>query len=207
MPLKSCRSIGIAVAAMALTALALPHAAAADEASELAAIRNTTEKYKDVNVALAAGYFPAPPGECVSAAHEGLPAEWGAMGIHYINPEMLKITATEPRVDGMSTHIDFLNPAILLYEPQADGSLVLVGVENLVFQKAWKEAGNNAPPSLAGRTWDAMADDPKTPGDEAHAFEPHFDQHAWVFRDNPSGALMPFNSNVTCEHDKGHHSE
>lgn len=138
MPLKSCRSIGIAVAAMALTALALPHAAAADEASELAAIRNATEQYKDVNVALAAGYFPAPPGECVSAAHEGLPAEWGAMGIHYINPEMLKITATEPRVDGMSTHIDFLNPAILLYEPQADGSLVLVGVENLVFQKAWK---------------------------------------------------------------------
>jgi len=29
-----------------------------------------------------------------------------------------------------------MNPAIQLYEPQADGSLVLVGVENLVFRKA-----------------------------------------------------------------------
>ena len=45
------------------------------------------------------------------------------MGIHYINPQMLKITSTEPRVDGNSTHTDFMKPAILLYEPQADGSL------------------------------------------------------------------------------------
>ena len=118
------------------------------------------------------------------------------MGIHYINPAMLKITATEPRVDGMSTHTDFLNPAMLLYEPQADGSLVLVGVENLVFQKAWTEAGNNASPSSAGRSWDAMADVHETPGDEAHAFAPHFDQHVWL-RDNPSGALTPFNPNAT----------
>ena len=40
------------------------------------------------------------------------------MGIHYINPKLLKITAVEPRVDGDSTHTDFMNPAILLYEPQ-----------------------------------------------------------------------------------------
>ena len=124
------------------------------------------------------------------------------MGIHYINPAILKITAEEPRIDGMSTHTSFLTPAILLYEPQADGSLVLVGVENLVFQNAWKEAGNSAPPTFAGSAWNTMADDPDTPDDEAHAFEPHFDLHVWVFRANPTGALMPFNPNVTCEHHK-----
>ena len=29
----------------------------------------------------------------------------------------------------------------MIYEPQADGSLELVGIENLVFQAAWKAAG------------------------------------------------------------------
>ena len=100
----------------------------------------------------------------------------------------------------MSTHTDFLDPAILLYEPQSDGSMVLVGVENLVFQKAWAEAGNDGPPTFAGRTWDAMADDPKTEIDEAHEFQPHYDQHVWTLRDNPKGNLAPFNPNVTCEY-------
>lgn len=45
-----------------------------------------------------------------------------------------------------------------------------------------------------------MADDETTHADEAHAFEPHFDQHIWVFRENPNGALTPFNPNVTSEH-------
>ena len=45
-----------------------------------------------------------------------------------------------------------------------------------------------------------MADDPGTPGDEAHGFAPHYDQHVWLFRENPMGELMPFNPNVTCEH-------
>lgn len=162
-------------------------------------IKNAAEQYQDVKVALANGYIPDPSGHCISAAQEGLPPEWGGMGIHYLNMAALKITAGEPRVDGQSTHIDFLKPAILLYEPQADGSLELVGVENLVFQDAWHEAGNSEPPSFEGRVWDAMADDPATTADEAHMFAPHFDQHVW-FRENPAGPLVPFNPNVTCEH-------
>lgn len=167
---------------------------------DLASLRIATEKYQDVNVALAEGYIPDPSGHCVSAAAEGLPAEWGGMGIHYLNPAMLKIAADAPRVDGMSTHTDFMKPAILLYEPQQDGFLELVGIENLVFEKAWMDAGNSEPPVLNGRTWDHMADDPNTKADEAHGFMPHFDQHVWLFRKNPSGDLMPFNPNVTCDH-------
>ena len=202
MVLKFHHSILVIAAGLGLASFVYPGGATADETAEIAAVREATAKYKDVNVALAEGFVPAPSG-CVTAAHEGLPAEWGAMGIHYIHPAMLKLKGTEPRVDGMSTHIDFLTPAILLYEPQADGSLVLVGVENLVFQKAWKDAGNSEPPVFAGRVWDSMADDPATPADEAHEFEPHYDQHIWTMRVNPNGALVPFNSNVTCEHFKG----
>jgi hypothetical protein len=176
-----------------------------DVASVVATIQEATQRFEDVGVALSEGYIPDPSGHCVSAADEGLPAEWGAMGIHYLHPGLLGITATEPRVDGASLHTDFLNPSILLYEPQADGSLQLVGVENLVFEAAWRRAGNGEPPSLAGRTWDYMADDPATPGDEAHGFEPHWDQHVW-FRPNPLGALNPFNPNVTCEHHVSTHA-
>lgn len=171
---------------------------------DLDALRAATEKYKDVNVALAEGFIQDPSGHCVSAAAEGLPPEWGAMGIHYLNPALLQITGDDPRVDGMSTHTDFMAPAILIYEPQEDGSMELVGIENLVFEKAWMEAGHDGPPMINGRHWDHMADDPATDGDEAHNFMPHFDQHVWLFRENPAGDLMPFNPNVTCEHHMGH---
>jgi hypothetical protein len=169
---------------------------------DLDAVRAATEKYRDIEVALADGFILAPPGECVTAAHEGLPAEWGAMGMHYIHPGRLQITATEPRVDGQSTYTDFVNPAILIYEPEADGSLQLIAIENLVFEAAWKAAGHDGPPVINGREWDHMADDPATPGDEAHGFMPHFDQHVWIYRDNPTGVLTPFNPAVTCAHAK-----
>lgn len=194
---------GIKIALLfGLTTLAATGLSLANDATKIEAIRAATAKYKDVNAATAAGFIPAADGACISAAAEGLPAELGGMGIHYINPAMLKITATAPRVDGMSTHTDFSNPAILLYEPQADGALKLVGVENLVFQKAWKAAGNAKPPEFAGHAWDTMADKPETAGDEAHQFMPHYDLHVWAFRDNPAGALMPFNPNVNCKSSK-----
>jgi hypothetical protein len=166
---------------------------------DLDAMRASVEKYKDINVALADGYI-TPDNHCVSAAAEGLPPELGAMGIHYIHPALLKITGTDPRVDGQSTYTDWAQPSILIYEPQADGSLELVAVENLVFEAAWDAAATDEDLVLNGRAWDHMADDPNTPGDEAHGFMPHYDQHVWLFRENPMGELMPFNPNVTCEH-------
>lgn len=166
-------------------------------AGEIDDIRAATAKYADVNVALADGFIPDPSG-CISAAAEGLPAELGAMGIHYIHPGRLGITATEPKVDGNGMVTDFATPSILLYEPQADGSLKLIGVENLVFQAAWKAAGNDGPPMFGAQVWDSMADDMNTSGDEAHAFMPHYDLHVWTERENPSGMYMAFNPAVTC---------
>lgn len=184
-------------AALATTAPALLHAQDAD----LAELRTALGKYQDVNAALADGYIPDPSGSCVAAGAEGLPPELGAMGIHYIHPELLGLTGNDPVVTGTGTNTDFTTPAALLYEPQADGSLQLVGVENLVFEEAWKAAGNTEPPMFNGRPWDYMADDPATEAHEAHGFAPHYDQHVWLFRDAAAGAeLEPFNANVTCEH-------
>jgi hypothetical protein len=187
------------VLALGFTSTA-PALAATDEVAQIEAMRVASERFNDVNVALAEGYIADPSGMCITAEMEGQPAESGAMGIHYFRPDLLGITATTPRVDGTGTHTDFENPAVLVYEPQVDGSLVLVAVENLVFEKAWKEAGNTAPPTFLGRAYVHMVDDPKTPADEAHGFEPHYELHAWVFRENPNGTFEPFNPNVTCEY-------
>ncbi|WP_300549437.1 hypothetical protein [Roseovarius sp.] len=167
------------------------------------AMRASAGKYKNVEVALAEGYIPDPSGKCISAEGEGLPQEWGGMGIHYLRPDLLKLSPPGDRVDGAGTHTDFMAPAILLYEPQADGALELVGIENLVFEASWMSNGHAGPPMMNGRAWDHMMDDPNTSGDEAHGFMPHFDQHVWLFRKNPSGDLMPFNPTVTCEHHRG----
>jgi hypothetical protein len=168
-------------------------------------LRTLFEKYRDVEAALADGYIPDPSGMCVTAEMEGRPAEEGAMGIHYIRMDLLGITGPpNPRVDGTGTHTDFRRPAILLFEPQADGSLELLGVENLVFAAAWREAGNTEPPAFHGVPWDYMEDDPATEVDEAHGFEPHYDRHIWLYRENPLGVFATMNPNVTCEHHVAH---
>ena len=183
------------------------HAGAASDDDRLAtikAIEDSTKRFEDVKAALAEGYVPDPSGHCVTAEAEGLPASLGGMGIHYLRPDLLGISATEPRVDGTGTHTDIKTPAILLYQPQKDGSLKLVGAEWLVFKKSWEAAGNKEPPDTLGRKWDLMADDPATPADEAHGFEPHYDQHVYFVGD-PERALEPFNPAVTCEHHSANH--
>ncbi len=168
---------------------------------DLAAMRAATGRFRNVEVALAEGYVRDPTDTCETAEIMGFDPALGAMGIHFFRPDLLGITAPpNPRVTGNGTHTDWSRPSILIYEPQADGSLQLVAVENLVFRAAWHAAGNAARPTLQGRQWDAMQDDPATPADEAHGFEPHYDQHVWLYRDNPRGTLEPFNPNVTCAH-------
>ena len=169
----------------------------------LAELRKLTARFQDVNVALAEGYIRDPSNMCETAEMMGRPASVGAMGVHYFRPDLLGITAPpSPRVDGNGTYTDFHQPAILIYEPQADGSMAIVAVENLVFQAAWKAAGHDAPPTYYGVPYDKMADDPATAVDEAHMFMPHFDRHVWIYRDNPNGVFTPLNPAVSCEHHK-----
>ena len=170
---------------------------------DMAAVRAATERYRDVEVALADGYLRDPMDVCETAEMMGRPAEQGAMGIHYVRMDLLGITGPpDPRVNGTGTHLDFLTPSVLIYEPQADGSLELVAVENLAFAEAWEAAGHESPPSFHGVPFDYMADDPATDLDEAHMFEPHYDRHVWLYRENPRGIFTQLNPNVSCEHHK-----
>ncbi|MEQ9398960.1 MAG: hypothetical protein RJQ04_07290 [Longimicrobiales bacterium] len=170
----------------------------------LAEVRAATQRFQDVDVALAEGYVRDPLDLCDTAEMMGRPADLGAMGIHFFRPDLLGITSGPgQRVDGNGLHTDFRTPSILIYEPRADGGLELVAVENLVFIRAWEEAGHMGRPSFHGVAWDRMADDPATEIDEAHLFEPHYDRHVWVYRNNPSGVFAAFNPAVSCAHHTG----
>jgi hypothetical protein len=174
--------------------------------AEIEAARTANDKYSDVTIALAEGYIEDPSGMCVAAADVGAPPELGQMGIHYVN--LVYLGAALPagdgppppgfRLDGSDAVVDPARPEILVYEPNADGGRTLVALEYMVFEQAWAAAGNAGPPTLAGEPFTLMTDDPATPTDEAHGFEPHYELHVWTHRENPTGLFAEFNPNVSC---------
>jgi len=172
-------------------------------AQALRGVLAETERFRDVEVALAEGYMRDPMDMCVTPEMEGFPRQLGGMGIHFFRPDLLGLTQVEPRVSGTGTHGDFRQPGVLIYEPQADGSLELVAVENLIFEEAWRAAGNNGPPEFMGNQYWHLVENPRTPVDEAHGFEPHYELHMWLYRENPSGLFSPFNPRASCEHHQG----
>lgn len=135
------------------------------------AVRKATEQFHDVDVALAAGYVPV--SHC-----EQLPGS-GAMGIHYLNPELASDGRINPRT-----------PEVLLYEPTQDGGLVLVGVEYFVTEAA----ANGNRPSVLGRPLEGPM------AGHNDAMPTHYDLHLWVWRDNPHGIAATWNPAVSCEH-------
>ncbi|MCA1613401.1 MAG: hypothetical protein LC800_04425 [Acidobacteria bacterium] len=155
--------------------------------------RAGTARYHREEFALADGFFSTV--QCVA-----VPA-LGGMGVHYVNPQRL-----------MDTQIVAGEPEVLLYEPQADGTNRLVGVEYIApvlvtgpngpqpyFGQTPPVAPLNAAPVLFGRAFDGPM-----PGHGPG--EPwHYDLHVWVWRHNPAGMFAPFNPRVSCPAQGGHH--
>ena len=114
--------------------------------------------------------------------------DYGAMGVHLINAE---------NVDGV-VNVD--KPEALIYEPQSNGKLRIVGVEYIVPKDAWDAANPAQPglpsprPSLLGNLMN-FVDSPNRYGIEGGFFE----IHVWAFEDNRRGALTDWNPDVTCE--------
>ena len=110
--------------------------------------------------------------------------EFGAMGVHLINHEF---------VDGI---VDVNKPEALIYEPQYNGKLRIVGVEYIVPKEAWDALHPNPldRPSLLGHLLNFVSS-PNRYGIEGGFYE----IHVWAFEDNPKGALTDWNPDVTCE--------
>ncbi|MEX2584721.1 MAG: hypothetical protein WD766_15740 [Gemmatimonadota bacterium] len=160
----------------------------------LDAIRAATEKYRDVEVALADGYVRDWLDTCETPYHMGLIGQSGAMGIHYLRQDLLEIGQDATRLDVAGTHTDFLQPAILVYEPRPNGSVELVAVQNMVSAAAWEANGNAEPPSFQGVPYEYAEPDAGMMTDAL------YDRHIWLFRENPDGLFAQYNPRVTCEH-------
>ena len=145
-------------------ALCISSAAFAETLVE--SVRAATERFADVGVAEAEGYGPIP---CASGAGGG------AMGIHYVNGAYL--TADD-------NALDIAKPEAVMYEPQADGSLVLVGVEYITF------AG---PANLAGHLLNYRG------SPNRYGLDPFYEIHVWAHRANPAGPFVDMNKDVSCE--------
>ena len=153
-----------AVLATATAALCLANTAWAETLVDR--VRAATERFADVAAAEAEGYSPIP---CASGA------SGGSMGIHYVNGAYLT---------GDDNAIDLTKPEAVMYEPQADGSLVLVGVEYITF------AG---PAALEGHLLHFQG------SPNRYGLDPFYELHVWAHRDNPAGPFADMNSKVSCE--------
>lgn len=131
--------------------------------------------YEDVEAAMAAGYEQF--GGCMKSTQ-------GSQGIHFTNGALIG----DPTVDP-------LQPEVLMYESRADGSMKLIGVEYLVFQQAWHDAGNDAVPVLFGQEFGLNT---------TLLDEPFYLLHVWLFQHNPRGLFSNWNPLVTCLETEAH---
>jgi hypothetical protein len=166
--------LGSAVTPVSLLADDSAHANHFAPAKLVQDVREATRQFLDVNNAGPAGYGPA--FGCVTGP------DHGAMGIHYVNGELVG--------DG---EIDVARPEALIYEPEGNRRR-LVGVEFIVDAKTWLKNHNNTPPVLDGEDFQFVG------APNRFNLAPFFELHVWAWRDNPLGAFVDWNNRVTCEH-------
>lgn len=154
---------------LAFASVSLAQPAVQPTLEQLAQIRSATAPFEDVNAALKAGY--AKFMDCMSGPQ-------GAQGQHYTNSALLG-----------APKLDVLRPQALMYEPRADGSLRLVGMEYIVFQKAWHDAGNKAAPVLLGREFSLNT---------TLLPQPFYALHLWLWQYNPLEVFANWNPLVSC---------
>ena len=134
---------------------------------QLAALRQATAPFHNFDKAVEAGYE-------VEITPCWYHRELGGQGYHYGKPTLIE--------DGA---VALLQPEILMYEPQKNGTLRLVGVEYIVPVDAWR---GKSPPELLGQEF------------HRHPVLPIYALHVWLWRHNPEGMFADWNPMVSCKH-------
>ncbi len=132
----------------------------------VAAVRRVTARFHDLQVAKEAGYTDQYPEGCAESPE-------GAQAFHWLNPSL---------VDG---EVDLLTPELLMYEPQADGSMRLIGVDYVIPFDLWT---GDEPPTVLGM--------PMARNEPLGVWAIHI----WSWRPNPSGMFAPWNPAVSCRY-------
>jgi hypothetical protein len=149
--------------------IAVPGVADAETASTLAQVQRAVAQNGDLAVAQAAGW-----GLVDGLDHCFDNPGVGAMGVHYINVNLL------------DTSLDPLQPEAMVYQHASDGGLSLGAVEWIVPAEPWDAANPGSHPEVLGRMLHL---------NEALGV---YVMHAWIFRENPSGVFEDWNPDVSC---------
>lgn len=141
----------------------------------IAKVRKATQRFKTVAAAKSEGYVQGTP--CVSGPDRG------AMGIHYVRADLIS-----------NAVLDVNQPSALIYEPEANGTQRLVGVEYLVFADVWNSNNANTPPALEGNLLNYI------PSPNRYGLPAIYEIHVWAWEANPLGSNADWNTHVTCDH-------
>ena len=159
---------------LALTfALGAAGVATAAGKADNAAVRAVTNKYHDVNAALADGYVAFY--KCTE--QPGV----GPMGQHYVKL---------PLVGNPS--INATTPEVLVYAPKRNGELKLVAVEYVVLEQDWVNAFGSAKPTVLGQ--DMLF----RPAGNRYGLPNFYERHAWIWQGNPLGTFNDWNPDISC---------
>ena len=129
-------------------------------------VRQTAEQYRDLAAAKAAGYTRQYPEGCVQTPD-------GSQGFHFINDALV------------DDKVDINTPELVMYEPKADGSMELIGVDYVIPFDRWTAT---EPPQVLGRPM--MRNEPLGV----------WALHIWTHRENPSGMFAAYNPAANCDH-------
>lgn len=135
-------------------------------------VRESTERFKDVKVAEAAGYklqFGSVSGD-----------DGGAMG-HYVNGDLVN-----------RDELDATRPQIVIYEAAPDGGRRLIGADYLLIADAWN-ANHSGPPELMGQFFHLFT------GPNRFGLPAFYTLHVWAWKENPKGAFVNWHSKVSCD--------
>jgi hypothetical protein len=160
--------------------------------SELGAVRDATAQFHDVNAATAAGYANPVGGVCDASAQ-------GTMGIHAAKPALVQNQILDP-----------LQPEVLLYLPKPEGGFRLVAVEYVQSVLLRNTTTGQVAPWFASTPWPAtyqvVTPTPQLFGQTFDGPMPghvpgmpwHWDLHAWVWANNPTGMFAQWNPAISC---------
>lgn len=136
-------------------------------------VREATERFKDPLAAEAEGYGRL--FGCVSGD------DAGAMGQHFVNGALVGDDV-----------LDVMKPEIVIYEPDSNGTLKLIGADYLVFADVWHQT-HAATPELMGQQLHYF------PSPNRFGLPAFYTLHVWAWKDNPTGMFVNWHANVSCE--------
>ena len=139
---------------------------------DVSSLRQAVASIQPLSDAQQAGYTVAvgAPGDGHTCLFD---AQAGAMGVHYLNTNLVSATPVVTQ------------PQIMIYEPQQDGSAKFVGVEFIIPYSIHGE--DQTAPELFGQQFMKNA-----------TFQ-LWGLHVWVGRTNPSGMFAMWNPDVSCQ--------